>query len=123
MGRIVSKKRYTCGSQFSIVSFSDAFANQDMNKVKEAYGCNKHFNTPLIFSACIIWLAFSLLAVILIVIAIVVSEIAPSSSFAIFVEFALCVWSFLWCPFMIVIYWFIRKHVFEFIDIKASLEG
>jgi|GEM_PF-2494817 len=96
---------------------------QDMNKVMEAYGHGRRFNTTLIIVACIIWLLNDLGFLILAVIFGLVAAFDPVSPFVIFSHFALCIFYFLWCVFTIVICWIIRGNVLEFMDIKRSLEG
>ena len=96
---------------------------QDMNKVLEAYGHNKRFNTTLIFMACILWLVGFFIFFVAIIACAVVSAHATNSNFEILRDFFFGIWAFLWCVFTVVICWIIRRNVFEFMDIKRSLEG
>jgi hypothetical protein len=98
---------------------------KDMNKAMTNYGHSKRFNTTLISSACIVWLVCYLLATMFMTIFHVASavDLAPSFQFMTLANLIYNIKLFLLGIFTIFIYWLIRKDVFEFMDIKASLEA
>jgi len=91
-----------------------------MNKVLEASGHGRRFNSTLVFVSCFIWLAYnllSLLGIIVLFVAVLGSPCDATSAF-----FGSIYWG-LWCVFTIVIYWIINRNVREFMDIMARMEG
>jgi hypothetical protein len=93
---------------------------QDMNKVLEACGHGKRFNTTLIFVSCFIWLAYNLLTLLCIIVLSVAMAVAPSKP-DMSSDFGIIIWG-LCCIFTIVIYWIISKNVREFMDSIVETE-
>ena len=96
---------------------------QDMNKVLEAYGHHKRFNTTLITASCFIWLAFYLFVIFLCLLFLILAVVDPNGGPSDSSSTVATIFGFLWYVFTVVICWIIRRNVFEFMDIKRSLEG
>jgi len=94
---------------------------RDMNRVLEACGYSRRFNTTLVFVSCFIWLAYNLLVLMYIIVGSVLMVVVPTFKlFDTTADIVGCILGGLWCLFTILIYWLIRKNVLEFMDIKSN---
>ena len=92
---------------------------RNMNKVMVVYGQDKRFNTMLIMAACIFWLVCALFAPIMLM----AKGESVNIPARIILDLVYLGGYFVWIAFTLVIYWSIRSDVFEFMDIKRSLEA